>query len=48
MYLYCIKCSIFTKTNNIKTTNSILVDCSFKKLGTIDKEELRDLLKVFT
>ena len=45
MYLYCIKCSIFTKTNSIKI-NSFLVDCSFEKLGTIDKEELRDLLKV--
>ena len=40
MNLYCIKCSKFTKNNNIKIKNY------FKKMENIDKEELTNLLKV--
>ena len=54
MNLYCIKCLIFTKNNNIKVKHEIdrkiniyfcCNDYSFQKFATIDKEGLSDLLK---
>ena len=55
MDLYCIKCSKFTKNNNIKTNYkldeennlySCCIDCGFKKFETIDKKQLSSLWKV--
>ena len=55
MNLYSIRCSKFTKNNNIAIKHKIdgkinfyfcCIDCGFKKLDTIDKEELSDSLKV--
>ena len=55
MELYCIKCSKFTSSNNIKAKREIdgknnicycCIVCSFKKFETIDEEELSDLLKI--
>ena len=54
MILSCIKCLIFTKNKDIKAKHEIdgkiiIYSCSndysFKKLVTIDKEEITDLLK---
>ena len=54
MNLYCIKCLIFTKRRNFEIKHKIdgninlysrCIDFGFKKLETIDKEELIDLLK---
>ena len=54
MNFYCIKCLMFTKNNNIKLKFKIdakinlysgCIGCGFKKFATIDKEELRDLLR---
>ena len=54
MILSCIKCLIFTKNKDIKAKHEIdgkiiIYSCSndysFKKLVTIDKEEISDLLK---
>ena len=54
MNFYCIKCLMFIKNNNIKLKCKIdakvnLYSCcigyGFKKFATIDKEELRDLLR---
>ena len=53
MNLYCIKCLIFAKSNNIKIKREIIGkiifyfccnDCGFKKFVTIDKVEVKDLL----
>ena len=55
MNFYCIKCSKFTKNNNIKIKREIdgknnyysrCIDCGFKKFETIKENELSDLLKV--
>ena len=51
MNLYCIRCSKFTKNNNVTIHGKInfyshCAECGFKKLETTDKEELSDLLKV--
>ena len=55
MNLYCIKCSKFTKNNNIKENENemekkifipVVVDCGFEKFETIYKEEIGDLLKI--
>ena len=54
MNLYCIKCSKFTKNNNIKENANemekkifipVVVDCGFEKFETIYKEEIGDLWK---
>ena len=54
MNLYCLKCLMFTKNNNIKVKRDIngkfnlyspCQDFSFKRFATINKEELSDLLK---
>ena len=54
MNFYCIKCLMFTKNNNINLKFKIdakinlysgCIGCGFKKFATIDKEELRDLLR---
>ena len=56
MNVYCIKCLKFTN-NNIKMKHEIdgkidlyvhCIECGFKKFGTIDKEELSDLLKILS
>ena len=51
--IYCIKYSKFTKTNNIKINGKFelyfcCVGCGFKKVETVDKDEIRYLLKVET
>ena len=55
MNLYCIKCLIFKKNNNITTKRDIdekinlysrCIDCGFKKFETIDEEKLSCLLKI--
>ena len=54
MNLYCVKCLMFTKNNNIKVKHKIsgkinlyfhCNDCGLKKFARIDKEELSVLLK---
>ena len=53
MNLYCIKCLMFTKNNNIKVKREIdgkiylysqCNNCGFKTFTIIDKEDLSDLL----
>lgn len=55
MILHCIKCSIFKKYRNIEIKHEIdgkinfysrCIYCGFKKLETIEEEELINLLKV--
>ena len=54
MNLYCIKCSKLTKSYNIEIKRKIdgkvilyrgWIDCGFKTIEIIDKEEISDLLK---
>ena len=57
MNRYCMKYLMFTKNNGIKIKCEIdgninlcsrCKDCGFEKFKTIDKEEVKDLLKVLT
>ena len=57
MHLYCIKCLMFAKNENIKLKREInekiylycrCIDCGFKKLETFSGKEITYLLKVKT
>ena len=55
MHLYCIKCLMFAKNENIKLKREISekiylycrrINCGFKKLETISGKEITYLLKI--